>query len=367
MGFHRRVLTVLLSTISVLGILSTSFSQVRSTDMQHLQVLVDRIKKAFNNDRLDIALAYSNEGLEIIQKGTFTELFIIKHLRGKFYYYRARCNGIKGDEVNALEDFNLAVQNGADDQDIYFWRGRSYLKLDKYSDAIKDFSKSIELQCETANSYYFRGRAYSLQDSLDAAIQDYSTAVTLGRIDTSTYFDMAGSYLRRSDSYLSSENYKQSANDFKRAMQLRSKFSSAYYHQILSTLLFGNIREAPFILNTVLTLDSNNHLAHELAGFFNLSSGELSLAEEHFNYCLNRDSTNWNVTLGLAATFLAKGDTLNCRVSWHRALHNEPKLANGIKELKTHYRSSSYLFYLMSPSVKSLFESVFAGSSTSPN
>ncbi len=357
MGFHKRILTILFTIVTVQ--VNYSQSQLRSTDIEWLGMLEKRITEEIDKNHVEKALEYSNEGLEIILKGPYME-YTIKSIRAKFYYLRGRCDGKKGDDEKAIEDFNLAVQSDANNHEIFFWRGISKMKLGNYSESLKDFSTSIESQYETANSYYYRARVNFVLDSLDASISDYMEAVTLGRNDTSTCFELAGSYLRRGDLHLSEENYTQASDDFRSALRWRPRFSTAYFHQSLATIYRGNIQEAGFILDTVLTLDPTNYIAHEFAGYCDLSCGKLSSADHHFRCCLQIDSTNWNASLGLAATFLAKEDTVNCLKYRHRVLQIEPRLANGVKKLSEYNESSSYLFFVRSQPVKSLFEKVIA-------
>jgi tetratricopeptide (TPR) repeat protein len=55
------------------------------------------------------------------------------------YYYKA------GRYENALKDFNVIISSNTKDDNAYFNRGETYMKLEEKEKAIEDFKKSSTL------------------------------------------------------------------------------------------------------------------------------------------------------------------------------------------------------------------------------
>lgn len=131
-----------------------------------------------------------------------------RHLRKGYEHY-------KGNRPEkALEELNLAIQIQPENFEAYFWRARTYIRLEQDDNAIADFkkvvnfnpsyspaydnlawlfmrrnnydeslvnlSKSIELQPDNGWALYMRGRVYFKKGDLQKAVENAKAACNLG-------------------------------------------------------------------------------------------------------------------------------------------------------------------------------------------
>ncbi len=134
-----------------------------------------------------------------------------KHLRKGYDYYKA--NRLK----EALEKLSLAIKSNPDIYEAYFWRARTYIRMEQYENAITDLNrvvdinpryspaydnlgwlfmrrnkfdeslsyldKSIELKPDNGWAHYMRGRVFFNKGDLQKAHQNATTACKLGYKD----------------------------------------------------------------------------------------------------------------------------------------------------------------------------------------
>lgn len=65
-----------------------------------------------------------------------------------------------GDDVQAFNNYSLALELERDYFLIHYYRGLANIYFSNFSDAIKDFTRAIELESEFAESYIERARVY---------------------------------------------------------------------------------------------------------------------------------------------------------------------------------------------------------------
>lgn len=89
----------------------------------------------------------------------------------------------------AISLLTRAIQNDAEEEESFFYRGNSYFGIQKYSDAWNDYSKAIELKEDFAVAYFNRGIcAYNLGNQVPACA-DWAISSIYGWEDGSTFME----------------------------------------------------------------------------------------------------------------------------------------------------------------------------------
>jgi tetratricopeptide (TPR) repeat protein len=94
----------------------------------------------------------------------------------------------------AVESFNLAIQSGYSNIDVFRRRGCSLQSLHRHELAINDFNKIISHRPEDCNSFFLRSVSKNKIDDFRGAILDIKKAIKLSLADNDTneaYHDLA--------------------------------------------------------------------------------------------------------------------------------------------------------------------------------
>ena len=79
--------------------------------------------------------------------------------------------------LDDLAELREAIRANPYDANLYFIRGQTYLKHDRWKEAIEDFTATLDREPERGDAYAWRGRAYQQLTEYDAAIDDYRQAI----------------------------------------------------------------------------------------------------------------------------------------------------------------------------------------------
>lgn len=83
----------------------------------------------------------------------------------------------------ALDCFDLAIECGFEDAEVYGSRGSCLQELDFNLDALDDFDKAISLEPEDSNLYYMRSFSKSATGDFHGCVSDLEEAIQLSKID----------------------------------------------------------------------------------------------------------------------------------------------------------------------------------------
>ena len=95
----------------------------------------------------------------------------------------------KGDNINALSDFDMAIKLKPTYAEAYNNRGLARLFLKDYENAIKDFNKCISISKDFPDAYLKRGVAKSELKDLNGACLDFHLAYDKGLQDAGGYIN----------------------------------------------------------------------------------------------------------------------------------------------------------------------------------
>lgn len=76
------------------------------------------------------------------------------------------------DYYNALESFELALENNDQNYTLYYYLGTTEIEIEKYDDAINDLTTFINNDVENGLGYYERGLAYFYSGDRETAFDD---------------------------------------------------------------------------------------------------------------------------------------------------------------------------------------------------
>lgn len=131
------------------------------------------------------------------------------------YKLRAALKRMTGDWTGALNDYSLAIEQKADDGELYEQRAMMRLYTRQSPDAVlADLDAAISYGRKHEKVYATRGMIRSQLRDFDGAISDYETAIGLRP-------DYAGAYLGLSGAYLLNRNEE-------KAVEVLEKFIALY-------------------------------------------------------------------------------------------------------------------------------------------
>lgn len=98
---------------------------------------------------------------------------------------------LDGKVEQAIDAFNVAIDNNEDVANSYMYRGASKNILGKYFEAINDIKVSINLDSTNHRAYFYYGRIYFNQGFFSTAIKYYNIAISKNKSDADIYDDRA--------------------------------------------------------------------------------------------------------------------------------------------------------------------------------
>ena len=126
----------------------------------------------------------------------------------------------KGKYLEAINDFDKAIEIDPHNFKSWLLRGRSKHELKKYEEAIKDFDKAIEIDPHNFKSWLLRGTSKHELKKYEEAIKDFDKAI---EIDPDFY----PSWVFRGKSKSALMQYKEAIKDFDKAIEIDPQASDS--------------------------------------------------------------------------------------------------------------------------------------------
>jgi tetratricopeptide (TPR) repeat protein len=126
-----------------------------------------------------------------------------------------------GDKKGAMTDFDRTVRINPNYANAWFNRAMLKYDLDDFMGAVQDYSQAINLQPRDAEFYNNRGHALYRMGQLRDALRDYDRAVQMDPENTEAL-------LNRGDAYREQGMFGPAASDYRDAVRLNPKFGRAY-------------------------------------------------------------------------------------------------------------------------------------------
>ncbi|MEH1811618.1 MAG: tetratricopeptide repeat protein [Nostoc sp.] len=140
----------------------------------------------------------------------------------------------KGEYINAIINYNQALQVNQDDVDVlYYKRGLAHYQIGDYEAAIADYSQAIQINLHDAKSYNKRGLAFYQMGRLEEAINDYTQAIRINPNVAVTYKNRAEARSHVGDNQGAIEDYTQ-------AIKINPHYADAYKNRGITRYLLGS-------------------------------------------------------------------------------------------------------------------------------
>jgi tetratricopeptide (TPR) repeat protein len=157
--------------------------------------------------------------------------------RAEAYIYRGMAYGKLGNHRQAISDFDRAIEIDPEKADAHDNRGATYAKLGNHRQAISDYDRAIEIDPEYALAYIDRGTAYRELGNHRKAISDYDSAIEINP-------KYADAYINRGAAYDILGNHRQAISDYDRTIEINPEYAEAYYNRGVAYGELGNHRQA---------------------------------------------------------------------------------------------------------------------------
>ena len=147
----KKLLTILLTLL-----VTWSYGQVD---------LADNFKQLYKEKKYDEIIAYKPKQNE--------------NLTAKALYYKAMSHYMKSEDNDAMKYFDLAIEKGPVDYDMFYYKGMLLFYANKFNESLPYFDKAIALLPEEPDFYAGKGEAYYSMDNKDSAIVYFEKASKL--------------------------------------------------------------------------------------------------------------------------------------------------------------------------------------------
>lgn len=231
----------------------------------------------------------------------------------RFLYWEAgyACYRTKQHEL-ALRYFDTSIKAGNDGADAYFWRGESFIKLNRYDEALSDFTIAIENKGSLVVKenlfmlHHCRGTALAGSGRHREAIKDYDKALKLKPGNSKVYSERACCWqqLKKPDKALA---------DFEAALLSDPEDVSAYISRAIFRQQQGELQSAMTDINKAISLEADCALAYSnrASVWTDLEQYERALRDHNKAVELEPDEAHF---------YYARGFTLNHLKQYGKAL-----------------------------------------------
>ena len=173
-----------------------------------------------------------------------------KHIR------RGHDFGAQEDFVQALLEFDLALDLDPQNAETHFWRGVVLKRLGDHHQALTDFAQAAELQHEGAAVYLGYGDTYLAMENWHLAITQYDLALARNPGLVEAYHNRGVAYERLGDLERARDSYEQ-------ALDLNPNAAEPHFGLGTIYAQMGDTARAAAEFETVLELASNEAIASQ--------------------------------------------------------------------------------------------------------
>jgi tetratricopeptide (TPR) repeat protein len=200
----------------------------------------------------------------------------------------------------------------------------SYYYLNKFNEAIADLSESIKLGTLIPGAYHYRGMSLKMLGKYREALPDLSKAIELNP-------GLKGLYFGRGEIYDLLGKYKEGIKDFTEEIRLSPDSAGAYYLRGLLHFKTKRFREAVDDYLKAIDLNPSLSWAFSNTGYAYLRLFDYDNAIICFEKCLLNPKHKYDIYLGIALTYLKKGDNQQALKYLSEAIKDEPLLSSGME------------------------------------
>lgn len=281
-----------------------------------------------------------------------------------------------GQKYNqAIQMFDMAIELGSNNAELYLLRGNAHHSLSDYDNAISDFSQVIKLEplniqahIGRGNAYQWRSRVYKnylfasemgmlsfwLEDQptrtkefvmatpkdgiKTMAAQDWNRAISDLSLAIKLEPNSDDAYVTRGDAYVLHGNDNSATMDYNKALKLNPNNDKAlsgvtlvYTGQAVKYTMDGNYSSAITVLNEAIKRNPNSDSAYFQRGLAYGSMGENNRAILDFNEAIRLNSNNHDYYHNRGISYAQQGNIARAITDYNEAIKRNQR------DAKTYY------------------------------
>lgn len=209
----KKLLTILMTLL-----VTCSYGQVD---------LANNFKQLYTEKKYDEIIAYKPKKNE--------------DLTAKALYYKAMSHYMKSEDNDAMKYFDLAIEKGPVDHDMFYYKGMLLFYANKFNESLPYFDKAIALLPDEPDFYTGKGEAYYSLDNKDSAIAYFEKASKLPNCKTRVLLLMGEIYQQQNKVENALTMYKTALAQLKPG---DDSYQSCSFNVGLSQQLMGALSEA---------------------------------------------------------------------------------------------------------------------------
>jgi tetratricopeptide (TPR) repeat protein len=225
----------------------------------------------------------------------------------------------------AIQDFTAAMRGYGDDKGklttIVGARGNAKRRLGRYIDAIEDYNLALELSPSDKPSSWNRALSYELIGDYDRSYSEYTKTMSLFVGDN---LNLSKLYDERALLEIDEHRYKEALADDSIAISLNNKLSSAYLNRALEYSLKGDPELSIDAYKIALKYYENvNPVTCDIytsIGNEDYILGQYDQAIEAYTTAITMNTYSVAAYLGRGKAYLKKGNSTHSKLDFNNAL-----------------------------------------------
>jgi len=206
----------------------------------------------------------------------------------------------QGNFLEAIENFNKAINLDPYHAVAYYNRGNSYVEIQDYEKAILSYKKAISIRPNYAIAYNNLGNVYSELNRHNLAIDSFKKSIKIAPQHIEIYFNLGKTFFDLKD-------YKNAIMNFDKSIELNPNISYPYIDKGISLGLIGKYEEALLTFKKAIEINPKSSiLNYNIA----ITYGKLLKFDKAIEFCkkaLLDDPTNEDIYFSLGYFYNEKG------------------------------------------------------------
>lgn len=220
------------------------------------------------------------------------------------------------EQADELRKLNDRIIDDPEDAEAYEARGRIFYNAKDFDNAIADFTKVIELGRGSDLTYWYRGYSYVELERLEEGFQDYSKSLELK--------ENPAALNNRGVIYADWEKYKKAVEDYDRAIELRPDYSLCYSNRVVAYYFLKQYDKVLEDCAKAIELgDAPTHVyRYQGEAFWRIEDYEKAM--ESFRELLRREPDSDIAVNGLGVAYEGLGQDKRALAEYRRAAKMNP-------------------------------------------
>lgn len=199
--------------------------------------------------------------------------------------YTGRTKLYFGNNINAIENFNMVIRVKPYLPEPYFYRGVAKLNLEDFRGAKSDLDKALEIKPFYPDAYLYRGVVnYNLNDYA-ASMEDYSVALEMGG-------DNADVYNNRGICKAAMHDLEGAIADYSKSIELSPKNFNAHLNRSLAYQSLKEWDKAISDCNQLIRIRPNSPMGYMSRGMVKIEKKDYAGALRDFDVAIQFDPQN---------------------------------------------------------------------------